>query len=92
MVSLKSLLSDVATTGRLNLTLTRYAHEVMAAAQCMWQQDAYEDCLIQETFSERPQPFEDWCVKTGENNPRFRHWSLVLELDWTSWKDIEKSC
>ena len=83
-------LSDVATAGRAesylnaaHLTRTRYAHEVTAAALYILQQDAYEDYLIQQTSSGRPQPFEDWCVKMRESNPQFMYWSLVLELELT---------
>ena len=83
-------LSDVAAAGRAesylnsaHLTRTRYAHQVTAGALYILQQDAYKDYLIQQNSSDRPQTFENWCVKMRERYPQFKYWSLVLELELT---------
>jgi len=60
---------------------TRHAHQVTAAALFLLKQNAYGQYTESLSEGEEPMRFTTWNDKMSADQPQFRYWELVLELE-----------
>ena len=72
-----------------HVTRTRHAHQITAASLSILQHDAYERYKETLLMGENVLDFTDWCVKMRAEQPQFKYWSVVLEMELIIFQIIE---
>ena len=72
-----------------HVTRTRHAHQITAAALSIMQHDAYDRYKETLLAGENLLNFTDWCGKMTAEQPQFKYWSVVLEIELCIFQIIE---
>jgi len=72
-----------------HVTRTRHAHQITDASLSILQHDAYERYKETLIVGENVLDFTDWCVKMRAEQPQFKYWSFVLEMELIIFQIIE---
>ena len=72
-----------------HVTRTRHAHQITAAALSILQHEAYDRYKETVLAGDNVLNFADWCGKMTREQPQFRYWSVVLEMELCIFHIIE---